>query len=78
MLCEKNNPCNIKQMPAGINSLSNIARPMPFCPEPARIIPSDRPNFIRRGLRLATTIILAATSSSGSGYPDDSDTQVDP
>src|SRR4030042_6000501 len=46
---------------------SKVAMPKASFPTPARIIPSESPNFICRGFRLAATITLRPTSLSGSG-----------
>src|SRR5699024_137340 len=50
----------------GSAPLSGLSRKMSWPPGPAaRIIPSEMPNFILRGARLATTTTSLPSSSSG-------------
>ncbi len=54
--------------PSGSSAPSKVTRRWGRSPPPAaRIIPSDRPNFIWRGFKLATTATVRPTSTAGSG-----------
>ena len=51
---------------APLSTSSRNSPSLSSCPTADRIMPSDTPNFIFRGLRLATTITLRPTNAAGS------------